>query len=70
MTCKRNPAPKPTECPPAPAVPKETNFTKGAIPIEYIENTMNQWKEITGYEESVEALEILIENWKIERKEE
>lgn len=41
-----------------------------AIPVEYIESTMNRWKEIIGYEESVEALRILIDNWKIERKEE
>lgn len=39
-----------------------------AIPVEYIENTMNRWKEIIGYEESVEALRILIDNWKVERK--
>ena len=39
-----------------------------AIPIEYIESTMNRWKEIIGYEESVDALRILIDNWKVERK--
>lgn len=44
--------------------------TVEAIPVEYIESTMNRWKEIIGYEESVEALRILINNWKIERKEE
>lgn len=44
--------------------------TVEAIPVEYIESTMNRWKEIIGYEESVEALRILIDNWKIERKEE
>lgn len=44
--------------------------TVDAIPVEYIERTMNRWKEIIGYEESVEALRILIDNWKIERKEE
>lgn len=44
--------------------------TVEAIPVEYIEGTMNRWKEIIGYEESVEALRILINNWKIERKEE
>lgn len=44
--------------------------TVEAIPVEYIERTMNRWKEIIGYEESVEALRILIDNWKIERKEE
>ena len=45
-------------------------LTVEAIPVEYIENTMNRWKEIIGYEESVDALRILIDNWKIERKEE
>lgn len=44
--------------------------TAEAIPVEFIESTMNRWKEIIGYEESVEALRILIDNWKIERKEE
>lgn len=44
--------------------------TVEAIPVEYIESTMNRWKEIIGYEESVEALRILIDKWKIERKEE
>lgn len=44
--------------------------TVEAIPVEYIESTMNRWKEIIGYEESVEALRILIDNWKIERTEE
>lgn len=44
--------------------------TVEAIPIEYIESTMNRWKEIIGYEESVDALRILIDNWKIERTEE
>ena len=44
--------------------------TVEAIPVEYIESTMNRWKEIIGYEESVDALRILIDNWKIERKEE
>lgn len=44
--------------------------TVKAIPIEYIESTMNRWKEIIGYEESVDALRILINNWKIEREEE
>ena len=44
--------------------------TVEAIPVEYIESTMKRWKEIIGYEESVEALRILIDNWKIERKEE
>ena len=44
--------------------------TVEAIPIEYIESTMNRWKEIIGYEESVDALKILIDNWKAERKEE
>ena len=44
--------------------------TAEAIPVEYIESTMNRWKEIIGYEESVEALRILIDKWKIERKEE
>ena len=42
--------------------------TVEAIPVEYIENTMNRWKEIIGYEESVDALRIMIDNWKIERK--
>ena len=41
-----------------------------AIPVEYIESTMNRWKEIIGYEESVDALRILIDNWKNEREEE
>ena len=44
--------------------------TVEAIPIEYIESTMNRWKEIIGYEESVDALRILIDNWKTERTEE
>lgn len=44
--------------------------TVEAIPVEYIESTMNRWKEVIGYEESVDALRILIDNWKIERKEE
>lgn len=44
--------------------------TVEAIPVEFIESTMNRWKEIIGYEESVEALMILIDNWKIERKKE
>jgi hypothetical protein len=44
--------------------------TVDAIPVEYIESAMNRWKEIIGYEESVEALRILIDNWKIERTEE
>lgn len=48
----------------------ESAPTVEAIPIEYIESTMNRWKEIIGYEESVDALEILIDNWKAERKEE
>lgn len=42
--------------------------TVEAIPVEYIESTMNRWKEIIGYEESVDALRILIDNWKVERK--
>ena len=44
--------------------------TVKAIPVEYIESTMNRWKEIIGYEESVDALRILIDNWKVERTEE
>lgn len=44
--------------------------TVEAIPIEYIESTMNRWKEIIGYEESVDALKILVDKWKAERKEE
>lgn len=44
--------------------------TVEAIPIEYIESTMNRWKEVIGYEESVDALRILIDNWMVERKEE
>jgi len=44
--------------------------TVEAIPVEYIESTMNRWKEIIGYEECVEALRILIDKWKIERAKE
>ena len=44
--------------------------TVEAIPVEYIESTMNRWKGIIGYEESVDALRILIDNWKSERTEE
>ena len=40
-----------------------------AIPIKYIDDTLKQWKR-DGYSESAEALEILMSNWKTERKEE
>ena len=40
-----------------------------AIPIEYIQKTSKEWAR-DGYEESAEALDILMSNWVTERKEE